>query len=145
MTANMAVQNQMCEDDASINAIAYTGHGMPVAIFFVVFIVISGLVVMSLFIGVITTSMVEATENAKTERKEEKQKKARAELLDEFSEELKQTKSGKPTKASTSRSEVVQVDDVEIKHAEQENACMESYLKLGKKVKDPNNWMYNGA
>jgi len=85
---------------------------MPVAIFFVVFIVISGLVVMSLFIGVITTSMVranrfeflvaqmrtrcgvcpswsvrdarfrlkipkfwqvEATENAKTERKEAKQ------------------------------------------------------------------------
>ena len=50
-------ENQACDKD---NPIATTGHGMPVAIFFVLFICVSGLVVMSLFIGVITTSMVRA-------------------------------------------------------------------------------------
>ena len=38
------------------------GYGMATAVFFIVFIVIAGLVIMSLFVGVITTSMVEAAQ-----------------------------------------------------------------------------------
>jgi hypothetical protein len=50
--------DQLCNADSGLSH----GYGMPTAIFFIVFIVVAGLVIMSLFVGVITTSMVEAAQ-----------------------------------------------------------------------------------
>eukprot|EP01048_Picozoa_sp_COSAG05_P018842 COSAG05_NODE_2832_length_2590_cov_1.992373_2_plen_316_part_01 len=66
-------------------------HGWTSVIFFSVFVVIAGFVVMSLLIGVITTSMAEAQEEHTTGKRGEKQKKAkekmRAELVARKKEE----------------------------------------------------------
>lgn len=126
-------QEQMCESDVEKNSIAYTGLGMPVAIFFVIFIVISGLVVMSLFIGVITTSMVEATETAKTTRKEEKQKSARDAILAEFATDVK-GEAKTSASLTASRRNLAELD-VEISHAKEEAGCMRQYLAMGVAIK----------
>jgi hypothetical protein len=126
-------QAQMCESDVEKNPIAYTGHGMAVAAFFVIFIVVSGLVVMSLFIGVITTSMVEAADTERENSKDQKQKDARKAILDEIAEKLSQSTG---LTGSASRRNMAALD-VDITHTEEaaESGCMSNYLALGAAVK----------
>jgi hypothetical protein len=129
-------QAQMCESDVEKNPIAYTGHGMAVAIFFVIFIVVSGLVVMSLFIGVITTSMVEAADSEREMSKDQKQKDARRALLDDLAEKLKEREQRPGLKISASRRNIAAAG-IDISHTEAvtTGGCMGHYLALGVAVK----------
>jgi hypothetical protein len=68
--------NALCSVESGLSK----GYGAA-AIFFIVFVVISGLVVMSLFIGVITSSMVMATMDAAEDRKGEQMKANREAMV----------------------------------------------------------------
>ena len=124
-------QEQMCESDVEKNSIAYTGHGMAVAVFFVIFIVVSGLVVMSLFIGVITTSMVEAADSERESSKEQKQKDARQACVDEIAEKMKK----KNLQSSASRRNMAALETEIVTTVEQTSGCMGSYLALGAAIR----------
>ena len=102
------------------------GYGWA-ALFFIVFEVISGLVVMSLFIGVITTSMVEASEEAKETRKSEQMRANRQQVLQAI-------QGGEGAVAMTARTDM---DDEEIAEAPPEDGATGAlgvYLSLGRKV-----------
>ena len=53
-------------------------QGLVAAVFFVVFVIMTGLVMISLFIGVVTTSMSDATAEIAGEAKQERERKAKA-------------------------------------------------------------------
>eukprot|EP01043_Picozoa_sp_COSAG02_P039577 COSAG02_NODE_3136_length_7300_cov_4.065269_4_plen_585_part_00 len=70
--------------DPRLTCTPETSHAMgyPAAVFFIIFVIVSGYVVMSLFIGVITTSMATEADKHTESKKAEKQQKSKLRVIE---------------------------------------------------------------
>ena len=116
---------ELCSEDTGLSK----GYGMSTALFFIVFIVVSGLVVMSLFIGVITTSMVEASEDAKTERKEAKMQENREKIIQQF----ENVESAPKIIAASSSAMRLDLEDT-VETDKEATGALKAYLQLGSQL-----------
>jgi voltage-gated sodium channel len=125
---------QYCETAPGCTAENSTAYGYTAALFFIIFIVISGYVVMSLFIGVITTAMQTTSDDHAAAKKHRKQEAMKAEARAKLTEMEADGTLGRPSEDLMGDDSDDDDDDVRIKvpkRVHSEDPYIEKYLIVG--------------